>query len=219
MSNRWRRSRARCRSWDVTFPLPAWETQPLVPCHLPYQLRLTSRNQKNLVAMVSGWILMICSEELLCRGFIETSLVLPKSAPCLHVYNRSKLIYLPKVIRTTLGWKRGSWWRVLFSVLSGCRTECHLAINLIKANSLRAIYIWTPVLLQSVVHIFRETAWRDFALSADVNNILTSSVFFFLLCECVRMSHHVSVKSAHTWIYTCLESVKTSLMNSTLPVN
>lgn len=56
----WRRAQAWCRSWDVTFDLPAWETQPLVPCHLLYKLQLTSCNKKNLVAMVSRWILIIC---------------------------------------------------------------------------------------------------------------------------------------------------------------
>lgn len=62
-----------CRSWNVTFHLPAWETQPLVLCHPLYKLQLTSWNKKNLVAMASSRILMICLEELLCRGFMETT--------------------------------------------------------------------------------------------------------------------------------------------------
>lgn len=50
---------------------------------------------------------MICLEELLCRGFIETSLMLPKSAQYLHAYNGSRLFELPKVIRIMLCFKWG----------------------------------------------------------------------------------------------------------------
>lgn len=56
----------------MTFHLIAWETQPLVLCHLPYKPRMTSWNKKNLVAMVSSRILMICLKQLLCQGFIES---------------------------------------------------------------------------------------------------------------------------------------------------
>lgn len=91
----------------MTFHLPAWETQPLVSCHLLYKLQLTSCNKKNLVAMVSRGFLMICLEIFLCRGFIETSLILPKSAPYFLAFSGNRLFELPKVIRTMLCFKWG----------------------------------------------------------------------------------------------------------------
>lgn len=50
---------------------------------------------------------MICLEELLCRGFIENSLMLLNSAPYLHAFNGSRLFELPKMIKTMLCSKWG----------------------------------------------------------------------------------------------------------------
>ena len=201
MSNRRRRSQAWCRSWDVTFPLPAWETQPLVPCHLSYELRLTSCNEKNLVAMVSGWILMICSEDLLCRGFIETSLVLPKSAPCLHVYDRSNLFELLEVIRTTLCWKQGSWWRVLFSILSGCCTECHLVINISWLNQINlGQYIFEHWCYCRVLCTFSEKLHGGILLIHQMCTAFSHRLYFSFSFVNLSGRHFTTQSNQHTRI-------------------